>query len=387
MTTRGPSVWVRGGRRFAPAGRRVMSPPRSIVLLFLLPLVAAGQGVPGGRAEVEAVAAPEPADWHELLRLDDDMRRFFSARVAFNAAESEQIDAIVAAVLEPAGLGFTYRDDATWSARETFRRREGNCVAFSILVVAVAREFGLVARFNEVRTEPQWDRVGQVVAEYRHLNVVVRTETGRVMVDLLPAPGAGGPLTVARPVSDAQAFAMFYSNVGVQLLGHGRIAESRAYLERATQIAPRYAAAWVNLGNWHSLAGDRAAARACYEQALRVDRYELKALAGLAAIHRAEGDTARAAALERRAARYLARNPYYQGDQARRAFTAGDFAEAERLARRALALKGDEPEFLELAIGAARKLGHARDAARWERRLDELRAAARDQTGSTPPGP
>ncbi|HLP07578.1 MAG TPA: transglutaminase domain-containing protein [Opitutaceae bacterium] len=362
---------------------------RAALLGVLGVLSAAAYSLAG--PEHAPAAAEVPADWHELLRLDDDARRFFSSRVPRNTSEAERVDAIVDALLDPGELGFTYREDGTFAARETFRRRQGDCVAFSILLVAVAREYGLVARFNEVRTEPQWDRVGQVVAEFRHLNVVVRTETGNVMLDLLPTPGAGGALTVARPVSDAHAFAMFYSNIGVQRLGARDPAGAQPLLELATQIAPGYAVGWVNLGSLHALRGDTVAARACYERALREEPRELKAIAALAPLYRASGETARAEALERKTERYRERNPYYLASLARRELATGELSAAEKRLRRALALKDDEPEFLELAVAAARRLGHERDAEAWSARLAQLRAEKRTpaplQAGSAPVGP
>ena len=315
-----------------------------------------------------------PADWRELLRIDGPMRAFFEARVPRVGGLQERLDAIVAAILDRDGLGFTYREDGNFDARETFRRREGNCVAFSILVVAVAREYRLTARFNEVRTEPHWDRVGRLVAEYRHLNVVVRTDTGPVMVDLLPPPSASVALTSTRAVTDARAFAMFYSNAGVERLGRGRAEEALPLLEHAAAIAPDYAVAWVNLGHACALLGDDARAQSCYERALREDPDELKALSGLAQLYHRTGQGERARPLEARTERFRERNPYYLAALARRDLAAGDPAAAEKRLRRAIALKDDEPEFYELATAAARGLGHANDAARWTARLEKLRA-------------
>ncbi len=316
-----------------------------------------------------------PAVWRELLRIDEPMRVFFEARVPRAGGLQERLDAIMAAILDRDGLGFTYLEDGNFDARETFRRREGNCVAFSILVVAVAREYRLTARFNEVRTEPHWDRVGRLVAEYRHLNVVVRTDTGPVMVDLLPPPGASVALTSTRTVTDARAFAMFYSNAGVERLGRGGAEEALPLLEHATAIAPDYPVAWVNLGHACALRGDDARAQACYERALREDPDDLKALSSLAQLYHRTGQSGRARPLEERTERFRERNPYYLAALARRDLAAGQPAAAEKRLRRALALKDDEPEFYELAIEAARGLGHANDAARWAARLGKLRTA------------
>lgn len=331
--------------------------------------------------QASAEAAPAeyipPADSGEILRIDREMLRFFEGRVPRFGGMDERLDAIVSSILDSDGLGFSYREDGDYDPRETFRRREGNCVAFSLLVVAVAREFRLTARFNEVRTDPQWERFGQVVAELRHLNVVVRGDAGNVMVDLLPPPGTGVALTTTKQIPDARAFAMFYSNIGVQRLGQGRLAEALPLLERATAISPLYAEGWVNLGHARFRAGDNERAQACYERALKEEPHDLKALSSLVQLYRATGQAHVAEQFERRTERFRERNPFYLAERARRDLATGDAAAAERLLRRALAIKGDEPAFYELAIEAARQLGHERDAARWTERLAKLREAPR----------
>lgn len=351
--------------------------------LVLLPGWAGG---PEGRAQsaVQAEGPPPaaaayrvPNDWRELMQLNEEMRRFFERRVSRVGTAEERLDAIVAAILDKDGLNFHYSEEGNFDARETFRRRQGNCVAFSILVVAVAREYKLAARFNEIRTAPRWDRIGQVVAEFRHLNVVVRGDRGRVMVDLLPLPRAGVMENTARPVADARAFAMFYSNNGVYLLGQGRAAEALPLLQYATSIAPTYASGWVNLGHAHSVVGDKEQARVCYERALQEDGDEMKALVSLAQLYRNAGELGRAQEYERRTERFRERNPYYLAELARRDLVAGDATAADRRLRRALAIKDDAPEFYELAIEAARRLDRTKDRQRWAARLAELRAKQR----------
>ncbi len=346
------------------------------VLAWVAPALAAAPDARRPAPPGAAASYQTPDDWRELLRLDEDMRRFFAARVPRLGGSAAQLDAIVSAILDPDGLAFTYREDGNFDARETFHRREGNCVAFSILVVAVAREYKLTARFNEVRTAPRWDRIGQVVAEFRHLNVVVRTDTGAMMVDLLPAAGPGGALAATRPIPDARAFAMFYGNAGVRLLGLGRIAEALPLLERATALAPSHAAGWVNLGSAHSLRGDTGTAQACYERALREEPGDPKALGSLAQLCRVTGQTERAQQLERKSERHRERNPYHLAALARHDLARGDAATAAGRLRRAIAIKDDEPEFYELAIEAATRLGRRRDGDRWAARLAALRGPA-----------
>lgn len=344
---------------------------------------SAGSAPAAGPEGVESYQVPD--DWRDLLRVDAEMRRYFASRVPQVSSVPAKVDAIVAAILDQDGLAFAYLAEGNFDAREAFRRRQGNCMAFSLLLVAVARDFRLTAGFNEVRTGPQWSRVGPLVAEIHHLNVVVRTGTGSVVVDLLPLPGPGGAGAAGQSVSDERAFAMFYSNNGVFRLGRGREGEGLALLERATTIAPGFARCWVNLANAHSFLGDTARAQACFERALRVEPADLGALSGLAQLCRRTGQSERARRLEQRTEHYRERNPYYLAELARRDLAAGEAAVAAKRLRRALAIKGDELEFYELAIRAARQLGRTKEVGRWERRREVLRAQQRGEAGGAPP--
>lgn len=178
---------------------------------------------------------------------------------------------------------------------------------------------------------------------------------------------------------------MFYCNNGVFLLGRGREREGLALLERATTIAPGFARCWVNLANAHSFLGDTERAQICFERALRVEPADLGALSGLAQLCRRTGQQERARRLEQRTEHYRERNPYYLAELARRDLAAGDTAMAMKRLRRALAIKDDEPEFYELAMAAARQLGRAKEAARWERRRATLQAQLRPEEGGAAP--
>ena len=191
---------------------------RCLVLVASIVLLAvAGSAQVGAAASSAPAAGPTeaesyhvPDDCRDLLRVDEEMRRYFAGRVPRVSSAAAKVDAIVAAILERDGLAFFYLAEGNFDAREAFRRRQGNCMAFSLLLMAVVREFRLTAHFNEVCTGPQWSRVGRLVAEIHHLNVVVRTGTGSVVVDLLPLPGPGGGGVASQPVADERAFAMFY---------------------------------------------------------------------------------------------------------------------------------------------------------------------------------
>ena len=65
--------------------------------------------------------------------------------------------------------------------------------------------------------------------------------------------------------------------------------DAEAELEAALKLNPRFAPAWVNLGNLHEDRGRRDPARAAYEQVLALEPGNVLALARLAGVARATG--------------------------------------------------------------------------------------------------
>jgi cytochrome c-type biogenesis protein CcmH/NrfG len=123
--------------------------------------------------------------------------------------------------------------------------------------------------------------------------------------------------------------------------------------------------------------GDLAGAKASFERSLRVDPRGESALEGFVTVLRRTGsaeDLHRAAKLERRARSIRERNPYYQQYLATRAREQGELRVAEKRLRRAIALKGDEPEFYLQWKTVLEELGRSRDAERAAKKLERLRA-------------
>ena len=349
------------------------------LLLAAAALALAACPVPAANAEPPAVAPANnaaeyqlPENTADLLRLDDTMRAYFAARVRPKAAIDTMLDEIVAAILSENGLHFRYEYDGIYDVREAFRRRRGNCVTFSMLVVAVAREYKIRASFNEVALISRWARTGDIVLEHRHINVWVPNTDGGYEIDLKMLADQKSQRSGNRTISDARAFAALYSNAGVFRLTKGDRAGALPLLTKATCIDPRSSTAWVNLANAHLIDGDSGAATACYEKALALNSSALSAISGMAWVKRHTGELAEAEKLERKAVRYRERNPYYLASIARIELADGRAEEARSHLARAIRIKDNEPEFFLLMVDVARSLGHEREARHWANRLNSL---------------
>ncbi len=324
-------------------------------------------------AAVQAAPFVFPADDRELLALDDEMRQFFAAHIDAHATQSIRLNQVVIAILGEQGLHFVYDKNGNYSAREAYRRGRGNCLSFSLLAVAVAREYGLTAKFCEVNTYPRWDRFGNLVTEIRHLNVQVWAGMEQFELDPLPAAERQNPVAAARVVSDARAFAHFYNNLGVARLAAGAAAEAQALFDRALAADSTAAFVWANKGSALRMGGDYTGAEDCLHRAVREDPAELAALSSLANLYAQTGRAKQAAKWDKKVERYRLKNPYYLGFLARTEFSHGQYREAEGHLRRAIAIKDDEPEFYELRILVAQGLGRTADAQRWAAKLQALR--------------
>jgi tetratricopeptide (TPR) repeat protein len=339
------------------------------------PASEASVAVAGGGATVTPYTPP--SDPQDLLKVDAAMRSYFEPLLTAPAGSSERLQQIVDALLKRDGLNFAYDIEGTYGAPETFRRRSGNCVSYSLLIVALAREFGFTASFQNVMSAARWTRFGSVVASVTHLNVRVETDDGLYLVDLRTDLLPTTRIEAMEVINDARAFSEFYDTVGLFRLVHGATEEARWCMQRATEVDPSLAANWRNLANVHARMGNWTRARSCFERALRVDRHDLSAASSLLEILRRSGtpeDMKTAATLERRAQAMRDMNPYWQEHLAQVAEEHGDWIEAEKRYRRAIALNGDEPDFYASWIAVLRRLGRNTDAQRAELKLEKVRA-------------
>jgi tetratricopeptide (TPR) repeat protein len=361
-----------------PSHRSAPGLPRPI----LRPLLAAALLVMGGtlmEGSVEPAGYPVPNpeyrlpdNANELLRVDPEMIAFFSARIRRDAPLTTQLDQIANSILGETGLQFRYESKGVYDPREAFRLRRGNCLTYSMLTVAVARAFGLEARFNEVLTPPRWNRTGEIVLLCRHINVRVEDWPRAYELDLKLNDDLLASRTSSGVVDDVRAFSSAFTSAGVYRLAAGDNTEAFRLLEQATVIDPSAVSAWNNLGSALIMTGQLDRAQECFEQTLDLDPYDLAALSELARIHTAKGRLTEAQKLERTVTRYRLRNPYYLLSVAREEISKGNLETARRHLKRAISIKRDEPELYQLMAEVALGLGLEDEAKRWTQRSQRV---------------
>jgi len=308
----------------------------------------------------------------DALAMDASMRAFLDRYVRPFANAGDRAQMLRYAITHPGLLAFRYDQHRSYTAREAFAHRAGNCLSLSNLYVAMARAAGLDARFQEVSLGNSWTRDGDLYLVNRHINVTGRLPGGGayvmdfIHIDTEHAPGA-------RVVADHNALAQLYNNRGIERLRAGDAAGAVAWLKRSLATDGSLDYVWSNLGTAYGRLEEVAAAEAAFARALAINAQNWSAINNLAILYRRTGRTLEAERTLAGIERFRLRNPYYRLELAEHAYQSGDYDEALAQAKRARTLGGHGHEIDFALAKAYHRLGDRRRA---EAHLERARSLA-----------
>ena len=152
----------------------------------------------------------------DILGVSEQMKDFLDLHVPPNMRESKRAFALAYATLNSDFLDFKYDPTTTLGASEAFSQKTGNCLTFSSMFIALAREAGLQASYQEVKVPQIWSSVNETLLVNLHVNAIVQDKHSDYVVDVSSnRPDKHSP---ARKISDKKAGAQFYNNLGVEAL-------------------------------------------------------------------------------------------------------------------------------------------------------------------------
>jgi len=352
-------------------------------ILGLLPALVAGctAPLPDGSARITPEqllegrpltggVEPGPLPDVAILELDDDMRRFVAERVPATGPDSWRLRQLLRSLLEDERFAIEYQE-RTYTAAETFRLRRANCLAFTNLFVALAREAGLTVHFQEVDVPPDWSRAAGLLVQNRHMNTLV--DVGPRLEQIVDFNMADFRTSYERRViSDERARAHYYSNLAAERLEAGELVPALQNFRKALAADAGFVPAWINLGSLYQRAGQPAWAEAAWLHALDLAPREFVAMSNLERLFRATGRPAEADEFRNRLYRHRQQNPYYRYEQARVALAAQDYPAAIGHLRFAIERKANEDRFYALLGLAYLRRGDAASGERWMARAEEL---------------
>jgi len=310
----------------------------------------------------------------DAFALDGEMQEFVRQIRDSGGDSSTKVIHLLQAMKQGGLFSLEYNEALTHTVSATFHERRGNCLSFTMLFIALARESGLHARYQLVDVPPQWNLDSDLVVIANHVNAVIDSRTDRdIVVDFNKANFHGDFVT--HRIDDAYAAALFYTNLGAEAMLRRDYPASFALLREALHAHADAAPPWVNLGVLYGRQGLYEYAEAAYLRALEIAPQERSALANLAGIYEALGDTQRAAEFRERVRRYQDINPYYHYARAQKAYHDNQYEDTLVELRHAIRLRNDESVFYTLQGQALTALGRDGDAAKSFARATENQGA------------
>jgi len=276
------------------------------------------------------------------------MERFVADLVPTDVSKTMRLAHLLRAMLSPGVLGLSFGEQHTHTASDAFYKQQANCLAFSNLFVALARESGLNAKYQDVLVSPQWEMTERSMTLRRHVNVTVQMSRSVArVVDISPNRNKLLQLESAL-LTDEQAFAQFYNNRAIDYLYEENYHSAFLNVRKALLLDPKAAFIWSNLGVILGRLDRAEHAEAVLLHARTLNPAEQAAMVNLLRLYRQRGDAEKEAFYERQVAHYQNSNPYHLLLRARKAYFDKDLDQTERLLERALAIKPEEELMYEL---------------------------------------
>lgn len=300
----------------------------------------------------------------EPLYLSGEIKQLLDEVIKPWDSEIERVEKIQDILYGQDYLGITYSDQKTHTAVEAFHARQGNCLSVMNLYIAMARYLNLDADFQTVAVKPNWDRRGGLLVLSQHINATGRFNAQkRYVVDFTPEI-ALQQLT-SSIVTDLEARALFFNNLGVEALISGDYEVALKYFKNSLFLDSEQSITWNNIGATYNRLGNSRYTEYTYQKAFDLDNRNATAVNNLSKFYRNRGELRLAREYEKAIERFNKKNPYYHFAIGSLAFADENLPKARLAFTRALKLKEEEPDFYAALARVYLAMGDIEEARRY----------------------
>lgn len=325
----------------------------------MLLAAALSLATPGNPA---VTSSPPPDPPATVVAMPPELRQRLHDEVLATPASSQRqrLEQLLHFMLDADALGIAYDEDATNSIAQTYATQRANCLSFTLLFLAIAREAGLEAHGQEITNTLSWRQREGTIYRNNHVNAGVLVGGRTLTVDT----SGDRIITGERPqaISEQRLIAHYYNNLAMEQLARGDIATGLQLMDIALTADSGYAPLWSNIGVLHIRNKDIAAAERSYLNALKLDPEEGGALFNMVSLAHRQGDARREAEFRRRLSRVQQKDPLHHFMLAMDYERNGDYAKAVAHYRRAIRLYSGEHRFYSALAQVYLKAGEPKRA-------------------------
>ncbi|HEY6529272.1 MAG TPA: hypothetical protein VIZ65_11305 [Cellvibrionaceae bacterium] len=297
-----------------------------------------------------------------FMALPEPLRVELDRRIKPLARKTDQVAALHQLLYSPGGFNIVYNNQRTKTATETFSTRSGNCLSLAALYIASARYLNMEAHFQAVEIPFQWLQRDKTTYYLGHVNALVKFGHNRVTAEFLGAFTAEESAKFnSTQMSDNEALARYYNNLGVEAMVRDEWSSAYEYLQASIAQNKKYADAWVNLGVWYKSQQNFLEAEKAYLSAVEINDKNTSALSNLFVLYQAQGRDTLASEAADKLHKHRLHNPYYLASLAERALQKKDYEASIGFLKKALK-KQEEGHFYQLLGQAYFGIGQASKA-------------------------
>ena len=195
---------------------------------------------PPGAAQLLDEARADGLSIEDPLAIDDEMKAALDQAVSRVAVEDARLTALLRYLNDATSLNFQYVSNHSLTARQAFRERRGDCMAYTNLFMAMSRYLGLATYFVHVREVRNfYEKDGSF---FTSSHVAVGHGIGKdAMIFDLSNEISNWKLALYQAIDDGSALALYYNNVAVSQMVAGRTREAERlfsfWVERKPEVA------------------------------------------------------------------------------------------------------------------------------------------------------
>lgn len=186
-------------------------------------------------------------DLQDPLEIDADMVAQVEAAVGHRGTQEQRLRYLLRYLNDAGYVHFQYLPHRSLTARQAFRERRGDCIAYTHLFLALARQIGIPAYFVHVRqVKNYYERAGWFFTS-SHVAVGVGRGPTAVIIDFSKELSAWW-LSVYETIDDGAALALFYNNVAVEQMVAGQRSSAERLFRFLLAREPEIPELYNNLG-------------------------------------------------------------------------------------------------------------------------------------------
>lgn len=281
----------------------------------------------------------ERIDSGNVFAVSDAMRNYLVKEIGVLPGSKSRSEALIEALRSKGQLRLEYEGAFTRNAAQAFEARAGNCLSLVIMTAALAKEMGVLVRYQNVYVDETWSRRGDIYFSIGHVNLTLggrppqlgtRIDDGASLtVDFLPPRDLRG--TNWRVIEENTILAMYMNNRAAEAFAGGKVDDAYWFAREAIRQDPEYTSAYNTLGVIYQRRGHLGESERAFAWALDREPRNTRVMSNMVTVLESLGRVEQSHALERRRAQLEPDPAFAFFNQGVAAMREGDYRAAREL--------------------------------------------------------